>query len=49
MTPGEALQNPLSIASPLFHVVINSIEITDPDEKVVRLLTRVQEERVLLN
>lgn len=49
VTPGEALQNPLSIAGPLFHVVINSIEITDPDEKVVRLLTRVQEGRVLLS
>lgn len=38
MTPGEAL----SIAGPPFHVVINRIEITDPDEKVVHLLRLVQ-------
>ncbi|OCL05845.1 hypothetical protein AOQ84DRAFT_379189 [Glonium stellatum] len=48
-TLGEVLQNPLNIAGPLFHVVINRIEITNPDEKVIHLLKRVQEEQVLLS
>ena len=43
--PGEAL----SISGPLFHVVINRIEITDPGEKVVHLLRCVQEEQVFLS
>jgi hypothetical protein len=45
VTPGEVL----SIADPLFHGVINRIEITDPDEKVVHLLRRIQEEQVFLS
>lgn len=44
VTPGEAL----SIAGPLFHVVTNRIELTDPGEKVVHLLRRTQEEQVFL-
>lgn len=44
VTPGEAL----SIVGPLFHV-INRIEITDPDEKVVHFLRRIQEEQVFLS
>jgi len=45
VTSGEAL----SIAGPLFHVVINRIEIADPDEKVVHLSRCIQEEQVFLS
>jgi hypothetical protein len=44
-----SLPNPLSIAGPMFQVVLNHITLFRPDEPVLDILQRVQEEQKLLS
>ncbi|KAF2691650.1 acetyl-CoA synthetase-like protein [Lentithecium fluviatile CBS 122367] len=48
-TNEETLPNPLGIAGPMFQVVLNRISLTEPDESVLSVLQRVQEEQKLLS
>ncbi|KAK2795934.1 NRPS [Onygenales sp. PD_10] len=43
------LPNPLDIAGPMFHVVVNRIDVSNRAEKVLDLLRRIQDEQVLLS
>ena len=45
----ETLPNPLGIAGPMFQVVLNRITVSQPNEPVLAILQRVQDEQKLLS
>ncbi|KAF2192410.1 acetyl-CoA synthetase-like protein [Zopfia rhizophila CBS 207.26] len=46
---GEVLPNPLSIAGPMFQVVVNRISLDASNERVIDMLKKMQEEQALLS